>query len=136
MSKDLLLGFLMAIPLYGIVLFLFKDIIVKRFIRTLLEHSVQDIAAPTEIFSTPEFKNAVEKDLLTSYKLLLVIQDEIKYLKTTPNDETLGPIYDEKLKELQLTIDKTEELFDEMGNVDYKDIKQNWAKMLRSNKLF
>ena len=85
---------------------------------------------------TEDFKMAVENDLITSYKLLLVIQDEISFLKTTPENDVLGPVYDDRLSELEYSLTKTEQLFDDMGNTEYKKIKKNWKNMLKNHDIF
>ena len=136
MSSDTLLGLLLGLPLYAIILFLFRDIVIKRFINKMVARAEIVEDNPNAQFGTDAFKSAIEADLLTSYKLLLVIQEEINFLKKTEIGTSLGPIYNERLKELAYTIEKTEQLFNDMGNKEYKQIKKNVLSLLKNNELF
>lgn len=144
MNNDLVLGFLLAIPVYGIVLLLFKDIIVGGFIKNLISNSTTEIVNtnPGELFSTPEFKDAVEHDLLSSYKLLLVLKEEFKFLRdckgnsSSPLDKKLQVAYNEKVKELEYTISNTERIFKEMGNDTYAKIRDEIDSQLKNRTLF
>lgn len=143
MNNDTLLGFLLALPLYGIILLLFKDIIIHGFLKRLVANSKTEIinTPPNHLFETQEFKDAVESDLLTSYKLLLIIKDQLTFLKrtakgNTKTEEMLSGMYDEKLDDLQYTLENTEHIFDDMGNTEYKEIKKDLKNLLENKSLF
>ena len=147
MNNDILIGFLLALPLYGLVLLLFKDIIVHGFIKRLVESSkaeLIDLDNPTgSPFSAKDFKEAVENDLLTSYKLLLVLRDQFQFLCQSKSTklahiatEKLIDAYSDKVRDLNYTLMNTEKLFEEMGNTEYLEIKKNFEEMLSDRSLF
>ena len=133
MSSDTLLGFCLAIPLYAIILFLFKDIVFRSFINKLLNGAKTEIGPailPEEAFSSQEFKDAVEVDLLTSYKLLLILKGQFKFLKDVNSgkfkkltSEQARKVFSCKLSEVEDALVATEALFDKMGNKEYLQIK-------------
>ena len=143
MSMDTLIGFLLALPLYAFIMFLFRDIIVNRFIRNLIQGSSVEPVAMQDL-SAPQFKEAIKNDLLTSYKLMLVLKDQYEDLITLQDNETIDPtfnktmgsIYRDKLKVLNYTLDYTEKMFDDMGESEYKEVKQNINKSLTDKTLF
>ena len=52
MNNDTLLGFLLALPLYGIILLLFKDIIIHGFLKKLVANSKTEIAVCLRFLSS------------------------------------------------------------------------------------
>lgn len=134
---DFILGAIFALAVYAFVTLLFKDIVVKSFIGKLIEgsrlHAPGEPALDKEIFT-----KEVINDILTSYRLLLIIKNEFTYLlkyeglilnkDITENDFKM--ICKVKLKQCEEAIEQTEEMFKDQGIEEYKAIKKEIEELM------
>lgn len=125
--ENFILGVLFALPVFGIVLLMFRDILIKHFIKMSI---VSRIDCPAEM-EGPTLPEELEADILTSYRLLLVLQDEFKYLiqhKFLFSDDdikTLG----KKLENIDQALQFTEDMLDSKGlSEKYNKIKSDVKK--------
>lgn len=123
--KDFILGMIFAIPIFAFILLLFKDIILKSFVKFILVQSTKEPEITPEVVS----ESAV-KDILVSYRLLLILKEEFNFLITHKyllKDADIN-ILNSKLFEVNQAIYSTEGILDEKGIDDYKDIKKEIEK--------
>lgn len=123
--RDFILGMIFAIPIFAFILLLFKDIILKSFVKFILVQSTKEPEITSEVVS----ESAV-KDILVSYRLLLILKEEFNFLFTHKyllKDEDIN-ILNSKLFEVNQAIYSTEGILDEKGIDDYKDIKKEIEK--------
>lgn len=125
--ENFVLGVLFALPVFGIVLLLFRDILIKHFIKMSI---ISRIDSPVEM-EGPTLPEELEADILTSYRLLLVLQDEFRYLiqhKFLFSDDdikTLG----KKLENIEQALQFTEDMLDSKGLSErYNKIKSDVKK--------
>ena len=123
--REFILGMIFAIPIFAFVLLLFRDIILRSFVKYVLNQNV----AAQEI--TPEiFTESAVKDILTSYRLLLILKEEFSFLVTHKylmKDADVN-ILSSKLFEINQAIYSTESMLQEQGIDGYKDIKKEIEK--------
>lgn len=108
MTNDFLFGLVMAIPLYAIILFLVRDIVIERFVAKTI---MTKVANNPRITAETEISSDVLKDILTSYRLLLIIKYEFEFLRSRIGlDEATKSVYDEQLKYINETVSEIERL--------------------------
>ena len=108
MTNDFLFGLVMAIPLYAIILFLVRDIVIERFVAKTI---MTKVANNPKITVETEISSDVLKDILTSYRLLLIIKYEFEFLRSRIGlDEATKSVYDEQLKYINETVSEIERL--------------------------
>lgn len=134
---DFVLGAIFALAVYIFVTLVFKDIIVKSFIGKLIEGSRMHTEGEP-VLDKEVFTHEVINDILTSYRLLLVIKNELTFLikyeglvlnkDITENDFKM--ICKVKLKQCEEAIEQTEEIFKDQGIEEYKAIKKEIEELL------
>ena len=136
MTNDFFFGLLISIPMYAITIYLFRDIIIHRFFGGLIMKQVpiENLPAEESYDIRELLTEDVLMDILSSYKLLLIIKYELEFLRdeiaTTGSSKK---IFIEKLKYIDETVERTEELLKERGKQDdYLVIKSEVQSMFFS----
>lgn len=124
--NDFVLGIIFALPIFGIVLLLFRDILIKHFIKMSI---VSRVDGPT---AEESFSQELLGDILTSYRLLLLLQDEFRYLIqhrfmfSDTDIKTLGI----KLENIEMALQFTEEMLDSKGlSQEYEKVREEIKQM-------
>lgn len=123
---NFILGIIMALPIYGIVLLLTRDIIINHFINNTVVAKIPNNAVDQETVEK-EISGYIISDTLVSYRLLLVLEAQLRYfLKTFGKEleEDELEVLKGKLKQLLEAIEGTETFFKQKNVTDYLKIKE------------
>ena len=132
------MGLLVALPLYGIVLLIIRDVLIKHFIQGAFIEKVDEVNADAD----NELKNAMLKrdvleDILVSYRLLLTLSICLKtVLKYNVLKDSEKRILTYNLTDINTSITGTEEFLDANNLTKaYESIKKDiFAKEEIQNK--
>lgn len=119
--REFILGILFAIPIFAFILLLVRDILIKRFIK----NTIVPVGIPN-----PDITNSIVSDVLVSYKLLLILKVEFRFLLRESLIE--GEVMEtcrNKLAELEEAIQEAEKFFELKNNTDYLKIKDGINKL-------
>ena len=117
--NDFLLGIMFAIPVFALILLLFRDIVIKHFLKYTL------IQARPEMQNTNTMLiDSIIDDVLVSYKLLLTLKVEFEFLlDNLPIDTNVKNLCNNKINEINTAIKGAEIFFEEKDNKDYLKIR-------------
>lgn len=135
-NNDFFFGMLMAIPIYFLIILIFRDTIIKHFISHAILQRIpvenKEINIPVQSIDATEIAEDVMCDILTSYRLLLIIHEQLLYLKDhmviVSDDNRTIDIYTDKIKEVENAIEVTEQLFKHKNDTRYLDIQKEIPK--------
>lgn len=124
---DFMLGLLMAIPIYGIILLLTRDILINHFVNKTLIAKIPNDSVDQETVEK-ELSGYIITDTLVSYRLLLILEAQLKYFLKTFGKELDADeleVLNSKLKQLTEAIAGTEIFFKQRDVTDYLKIKED-----------
>lgn len=120
--NNFILGLIFGCALYGLLMLLFKDLVIRNFIKTLIDNS--KITNENNPLTEELFSKKVIDDILVSYRLLLILKREFEYLASEFRlDTVIRHTSRTKLAEVNDAIRATEEILDNENVDDYKKIK-------------
>lgn len=113
--REFALGIIMALPLFGILLFLFRDLLINHYIEKFMLGRLAD-AQSNEVERVNLLKEDVITDILTSYRLLLTLSICLKtILKYNVLKDGERDVLTATLKEVNNGVVETEQFLSDNG---------------------
>lgn len=136
--REFIMGMLLALPVFGIILLMFRDIIIRHFIQGAFIQKLDEVNEDAD----NDLKNAMLKrdvleDILVSYRLLLTLSICLKtILKYNVLKDSEKRILTYNLTDINTSITGTEEFLDANNLTKaYESIKKDvFAKEELQNK--
>lgn len=130
--REFILGAVFALPVFALILLLFRDIVINHYIDTFISKRVIDMKSEEES-RVALLKRDVLEDILISYRLLIALFATIKtILKVKALGEEETKLLEEHLKNVVSSIKDTEHFLDDNGLTDnYVEIKKDVLKKER-----
>lgn len=127
--REFILGMVFALPVFALILLIFRDIVINHYIDTFISKRIVDMKSDEET-RVALLKKDVFEDILISYRLLVALFATIKTIlkfKVLGAEET--QLLEEHLKNVVSNIKETEHFLDDNGLTEnYVMIKKEVLK--------